>query len=87
MKILDKYILKFYLSRFIAVFAICFLIFIIQTFWLYIDELAGKGLDIFTIGNDWEGKFDDLKSLCTVKYISRTPDISSTNLKADIKNN
>ena len=50
MKILDKYILRFYLSRFIAVFAICFLIFIIQTFWLYIDELAGKGLDIFTIG-------------------------------------
>ena len=50
MKILDKYILKSYLTRFIGVFAICFLIFIIQTFWLYIDELAGKGLDIFTIG-------------------------------------
>ena len=50
MKIIDKYILKFYLSRFISVFAICFLIFIIQTFWLYIDELAGKGLDIYTIG-------------------------------------
>ncbi len=50
MKILDKYILKLYLTRFIGVFAICFLIFIIQTFWLYIDELAGKGLDIFTIG-------------------------------------
>ena len=50
MKILDKYILKFYLSRFLGIFAICFLIFIIQTFWLYIDELAGKGLDIFTIG-------------------------------------
>ena len=50
MKILDRYILNFYLSRFISVFVICFLIFIIQTFWLYIDELAGKGLDIFTIG-------------------------------------
>ncbi|MBT7739637.1 MAG: YjgP/YjgQ family permease [Cryomorphaceae bacterium] len=50
MKILDKYILKSYLTSFISVFAICFLIFIIQTFWLYIDELAGKGLDIFTIG-------------------------------------
>ena len=50
MKILDRYILKSYLTRFIGVFAICFLIFIIQTFWLYIDELAGKGLDIFTIG-------------------------------------
>tara|TARA_B100000575_G_scaffold201924_1_gene163656 strand:- start:25499 stop:26935 length:1437 start_codon:yes stop_codon:yes gene_type:complete len=50
LKILDKYILKFYLTRFFSVFAVCFLIFIIQTFWLYIDELAGKGLDIFTIG-------------------------------------
>ena len=50
MKILDKYILKFYLTRFLGVFAICFVIFIIQTFWLYIDELAGKGLDILTIG-------------------------------------
>jgi lipopolysaccharide export system permease protein len=50
LKILDKYILKSYLTRFIGVFVICFLIFIIQTFWLYIDELAGKGLDIFTIG-------------------------------------
>jgi lipopolysaccharide export system permease protein len=50
LKILDKYILKSYLTSFISVFAICFLIFIIQTFWLYIDELAGKGLDIFTIG-------------------------------------
>ena len=50
MKILDKYIIKSYFLRLIGVFAICFLIFIIQTFWLYVDELAGKGLDIFTIG-------------------------------------
>ena len=50
MKILDKYIIKSYFSRLIGVFAICFIIFIVQTFWLYVDELAGKGLDIFTIG-------------------------------------
>ena len=50
MKILDKYIIKSYFSRLIGVFAICFIIFIIQTFWLYVDELAGKGLDLFTIG-------------------------------------
>jgi len=50
LKILDKYIIKSYFSRLIGVFAICFIIFIIQTFWLYVDELAGKGLDIFTIG-------------------------------------
>ena len=50
MKILDRYIIKSYFSKLIGVFAICFVIFIIQTFWLYVDELAGKGLDIFTIG-------------------------------------
>ena len=50
LKILDRYIIKSYFSRLIGVFAICFIIFIIQTFWLYVDELAGKGLDIFTIG-------------------------------------
>lgn len=50
MKILDRYIIKSYFLRLIGVFAICFIIFIIQTFWLYVDELAGKGIDIFTIG-------------------------------------
>ena len=49
MKIIDRYILKSYLSRLVAVFAICMLIFIVQTFWLYIDELAGKGLDLIII--------------------------------------
>ncbi len=49
MKIIDRYILKSYLTRLISVFAICFLIFIVQTFWLFIDELAGKGLDFVII--------------------------------------
>ena len=50
MKIIDKYILKSYLTRLVSVFTICMFIFIIQTFWLFIDELAGKGLDILIIG-------------------------------------
>ena len=50
MKIIDKYILKSYLIRLVSVFGICLFIFIIQTFWLFIDELAGKGLDILIIG-------------------------------------
>jgi lipopolysaccharide export system permease protein len=41
--------MKSYLSRLISVFTICMFIFIIQTFWLFIDELAGKGLDIIII--------------------------------------
>ena len=50
MKIIDRYILTSYLTRLISVFAICMFIFIIQTFWLFIDELAGKGLDVLIIG-------------------------------------
>jgi len=49
-KIIDRYILKSYLTRLVSVFTICMFIFVIQTFWLFIDELAGKGLDILIIG-------------------------------------
>lgn len=49
MKIIDRYILTSYLQRLIGVFAICMIIFIIQTFWLFVDDLAGKGLDISII--------------------------------------
>ncbi|MDU8886298.1 LptF/LptG family permease [Yeosuana sp. MJ-SS3] len=49
MKILDRYILTTYLKTFISVFVILMLIFVLQTIWLYIKELAGKDLDIFVI--------------------------------------
>lgn len=45
MKILDKYILRTFLFTFTSVFVILFLIFILQTIWLFIAELAGKDLD------------------------------------------
>ena len=45
LKILDRYIISQYLTRLGSIFAICMLIFVVQTFWLYIDDLAGKGLD------------------------------------------
>jgi lipopolysaccharide export system permease protein len=44
-KIIDRYILTTYLTRLASVFFILMFIFIIQTFWLFIDEFAGKGLD------------------------------------------
>jgi lipopolysaccharide export system permease protein len=44
-KILDKYILKTFSKTFFTVFAILFLIFILQAIWLFIPELAGKDLD------------------------------------------
>ena len=45
MKIIDRYILSLYLTRLLSVFFILMFIFIIQTFWLFIDEFAGKGID------------------------------------------
>lgn len=49
MKILDKYILKSFITTFLTVFVILLLIFILQTVWLFISELAGKDLDFLLI--------------------------------------
>jgi lipopolysaccharide export system permease protein len=48
-KILDKYLLKSFLITFATVFVILFFIFILQVVWLFISELAGKGLDFIMI--------------------------------------
>jgi lipopolysaccharide export system permease protein len=48
-KILDKYLLKTFLITFTSVFVILFFIFILQTVWLFIAELAGKDLDLILI--------------------------------------
>ncbi len=49
MKILDKYLLKSFLITFTTVFVILFFIFVLQSIWLFIAELAGKDLDFITI--------------------------------------
>lgn len=50
MKILDQYILKRFLYNFFSSFFILIVIFIFQGIWLFIDDLAGKGLGIVIIG-------------------------------------
>lgn len=50
MKILDRYILSRFLYNFISSFVILMFIFIFQSIWFFIDELAGKGLDFVIIG-------------------------------------
>ena len=42
-------------------------------------------IDTFVIGDDWTGKFDFLKEQCEVVYLPRTPEISTTQIKKDIK--
>ena len=49
MKIIDKYLLKSFLITFASVFVILFFIFVLQSIWLFIAELAGKDLDFITI--------------------------------------
>lgn len=49
MKILDKYLLQTFLSTFFTVFIILFFIFILQSVWLFIAELAGKDLDLVMV--------------------------------------
>ena len=49
MKILDKYLLKTFLGTFFTVFIILFFIFILQSVWLFIAELAGKDLDLLMV--------------------------------------
>ena len=36
--------------------------------------------DIFVMGNDWEGRFDEFNDVCKVVYFDRTPSISTTQL-------
>lgn len=48
-------------------------------------DVAKYNIDIFVIGDDWKGKFDFLESQCKVVYLPRTPDISSTELKSQLK--
>ena len=51
-----------------------------------IDDIKRYGIDIFTVGDDWVGKFDYLNNYCTVKYLERTEGVSSTNIRTTQKN-
>ncbi len=46
MKKLDKFVLKSFIGPLILTFFIVLIILILQFLWMYIDELAGKGLEL-----------------------------------------
>lgn len=44
------------------------------------------GIDVFVMGDDWTGKFDFLRQEgADVVYLPRTPEISTTQIKRDLK--
>lgn len=48
-----------------------------------IDDIRKYGIDIFTVGSDWKGKFDYLNEYCKVIYLDRTEGISSTEIRTE----
>ena len=51
-----------------------------------VSDIKKFDVDIFAMGDDWEGKFDFLKEHCEVVYLERTKDISTTQLKKSLTN-
>jgi len=49
-----------------------------------VTDMEKYNVDIFVMGDDWDGKFDFLKSQCEVVYLPRTSGISTTKIKTDL---
>lgn len=45
------------------------------------DDIVAQKADIFAMGDDWAGRFDDLQDIVRVIYLPRTAEISSTDVK------
>lgn len=45
------------------------------------DDIIKYQVDIFGMGHDWQGKFDDLSNICQVIYLERTENVSTTEIK------
>lgn len=50
-----------------------------------VEDITDFKIDTFCIGDDWAGEFDELESVCNVLYMARTPGISTTKIKKDLK--
>jgi len=46
-----------------------------------VRDIQEHHVDVFGMGHDWTGKFDDLEEHCEVVYLPRTEGISSSELK------
>ena len=61
-------------------------VFIEESFEKKREYISENKSDIFIMGNDWEGKFDEFKDICKVVYLPRTPSISTSEIVEIIKN-
>ena len=50
-----------------------------------VSDVKEYSIDVFSIGDDWTGKFDFLKDEgCAVFYLPRTPEVSSSQIKSSL---
>lgn len=49
-----------------------------------IQDVKEHDIDVFVMGDDWEGEFDFLCDYCDVIYLPRTVGISTTKIKDDL---
>lgn len=50
-----------------------------------VSDVKEYHADVFVMCDDWKGKFDFLKEHCEVVYLPRTPEISTTQIKVELK--
>ena len=52
-----------------------------------IQDIKDYKIDVCVMGDDWAGsdKFDYLKESCEVKFLERTPGVSTTQIKNDLQ--
>lgn len=45
------------------------------------QDIRAHSADVLVMGDDWQGRFDDLRGLCEVIYLPRTETVSTTYFK------
>ncbi|MES5929524.1 glycerol-3-phosphate cytidylyltransferase [Bacillus cereus group sp. MG9] len=48
-------------------------------------DVINHDIDIFVMGDDWQGEFDFLKEYCKVVYLPRTEGVSTTQIKTELQ--
>lgn len=61
-------------------------VFIEESLELKAEYIKQFKADVLVMGDDWAGRFDDMKALCEVVYLERTPSISTTEIIEVVKN-
>lgn len=60
-------------------------VFIEESLELKAQYIQNSKADVLVMGDDWLGRFDDMKAFCEVKYLPRTPSISTTEIIEVVK--